>query len=136
MINVLMKSLDKEMAEAQTAEKEAQKDYEQMLKDSADKRALDSKSLTDKNIAKASMEADIQASKDAKASTGKELMATEYYISSLHAECDWLLQYFDVRKEARTGEIDALVNAKSVLSGADVPDLAFVQQKSRNLRKR
>merc|ERR1712194_203799 len=34
----------------------------------------------------------------------KELMATDKYISSLHAECDWLVQYFDVRKEARAGE--------------------------------
>ena len=46
-------------------------------------------------------------------------MATEEYISQLHAECDWLIQYFDVRKEARTGEIDALGKAKAVLSGAD-----------------
>merc|ERR1719359_773534 len=33
------------------------------------------------------------------------------------SECDWLLQYFDVRKEARTSEIDALGKAKAVLSG-------------------
>merc|ERR1719265_182165 len=85
MIKLLVKNLDKEMTEAETAEKDAQNDYEQMLKDSADKRANDSKTLTDKNIAKASMEADVQASKDAKASTGKELMAINKYISSLHA---------------------------------------------------
>merc|ERR1712085_140400 len=57
--------------------------------------------------------------KGAKAAGVKELMATEKYISSLHAECDWLLQYFDVRKEARAGEVDSLKKAKAVLSGAD-----------------
>ena len=46
-------------------------------------------------------------------------MATLKYIESLHAECDFLVKYFDVRKEARTGEIDSLVKAKAVLSGAD-----------------
>ena len=30
-----------------------------------------------------------------------------------------LIQYFDVRKAARTSEIDALGKAKAVLSGAD-----------------
>jgi len=119
MIDLLVRDLDKEMQEAEGAEKNAQGDYEQMLNDSADKRARDSKALTHKTGAKAGMESDLESHKEAKDSTTKELMATEQYISSLHGECDWLLQYFDVRKSARTGEIEALTNAKAVLSGAD-----------------
>jgi len=46
-------------------------------------------------------------------------MGTEKAIANLHGECDWLLKYFDVRKEARTGEIDSLKKAKDVLNGAD-----------------
>jgi len=133
MLQLLVKNLDKEMTEAGKAEEDAQNDYEQMLKDSAAKRTLDGKALTDKNIAKASMQADVEASKEAKAATGTELMATGQYIASLHAECDWLLQYFDIRKQARTEEIDALANAKSVLQGAD---LSLLQRQSHNLRKR
>jgi len=116
------------MTEAKATEKNAQGDYEQMLNDSAEKRALDSKALTEKNAAKAGLQADIESDTDAKASAVKELMATEQYISSLHAECDWLLQYFDTRKEARTSEIDSLSTAKSVLSGAD---FSLLQQKTR-----
>jgi hypothetical protein len=119
MINLLVQDLDKEMTEAKVSEENAQEDYEQMLKDSAEKRATDSKALTEKNAAKAGLQADVEASTDAKGAAVKELMATEQYISSLHAECDWLLQYFDTRKEARTSEIESLTTAKSVLSGAD-----------------
>jgi len=119
MIDLLVRDLDKEMQEAEVSEKNAQKDYESMLSDSAEKRARDSKALTDKTASKASMQGDLESDKDSKDSTTKELMATEQYISSLHGECDWLLQYFDVRKEARTSEIDSLTNAKAVLSGAD-----------------
>merc|ERR1719263_2505651 len=90
-----------------------------MMKDSAAKRADDSKSLTDKEGAKADLEADLEAHKAAKASAIKELGATMAYIASLHADCDWLLQYYDVREEARTSEIDSLEKAKAVLSGAD-----------------
>merc|ERR1712050_508830 len=100
MIDLLIKDLAKEMTEAKTAETDAQADYEQMMSDSAAKRTVDSKSLTEKGSAKADTEAKLQAHASTKASSGKELMATMKYISSLHAECDWLLQYFDVRKEA------------------------------------
>merc|ERR1719263_215186 len=127
MIDLLVKDLDKEMTVAKTEEKDAQADYEQMMKDSAAKRADDSKSLSDKEGALADMQASLQKSTDNKKSTTQELAATLQYIQSLHNECDWLLQYFDVRKEARTSEIDALGKAKAVLNGADY---SLVQTKS------
>merc|ERR1719352_2042228 len=60
MIQLLIKDLDKEMTEAQTDEKDAQSDYEQFMKDSADKRAEDSKSLSDKEGALADMQAALE----------------------------------------------------------------------------
>jgi len=128
MIDLLVKDLTKEMTEAETDEKDAQADYEQMMKDSAAKRATDSKSLTSKGAAKADMESELQQHKGSLAEGGKELMATMKYISSLHAECDWLLQYFDARQAARAGEVESLKQAKAVLSGADY---SLLQQRVR-----
>merc|ERR1711920_936013 len=108
-------------------EKESQKDYESMMAESAKKRAEDSKSLADKEKLKADLEVDLTELKQTKLSTFKELQATMKYIASLHAECDWLIQFFDVRKAARNGEIKSLVDAKAVLSGADY---ALVQEGS------
>merc|ERR1740121_1726548 len=119
MMDLLVKDLEKEMTEAETEEKLSQEDYEKTMADSAEKRALDSKALTDKEASKADLEGELETSHAEKKSTAKELMATDKYISGLHAECDWLLQYFDVRMKARTDEIDALKKAKAVLSGAD-----------------
>jgi chromosome segregation ATPase len=119
MINLLVKDLDKEMAIAETTEEDSQKDYEELMKDSAEKRAEMSKSLTTKAAAKATLESELQSSKDSKASASKELSGTMQYLAQLHNECDWLLQYFDMRKTARSDEIDALGRAKAVLSGAD-----------------
>merc|ERR1712203_905354 len=125
MIDLLVKDLTKEMTEGKTAEADAQADYESMMRDSAEKRVAQSEELADKTAQKAALEQDLAALKDEHASTTSELAATLEYIASLHAECDWLLKYFDVRKEARNGEIDSLVNAKAVLSGADY---SLVQQ--------
>merc|ERR1711976_809227 len=60
MIDLLIADLDKEMQTSEVEEKDAQEDYEKMVKDSADKRALDSKAITDKEGAKAETEAKVQ----------------------------------------------------------------------------
>jgi len=128
MIDGCIKDLDTEMTEAETEEKLAQEEYEEMMADSAAKRAADSKSITAKEGEKASTETALSEQEEEHKSTVNELMATHEYISSLHGECDWLLKYFDVRKEARTGEIDSLKKAKAVLSGAD---FSLVQTQTR-----
>jgi len=119
MIDLLIKELDTELQESEINEKDAQKDYEALMAESSTKRADDSKSISDKTSSKAAQEEALEKEEDSKAATGKELYSTEEYIHSLHGECDWLLKFFDARKEARDGEIDALGKAKAVLNGAD-----------------
>jgi len=118
MVDVLIADLDKEMTEAKAEEKNGQEDYETMMSESAAKRTEDSKALGNKMSAKADAEKMLSQQSDVKKDTTKELWATLKYIDSLHQECDWLMKFFDVRKNARTGEIDALIKAKEVLSGA------------------
>jgi peptidoglycan hydrolase CwlO-like protein len=132
MIDLLIKDLDKEMTEAKTEETDAQADYETMMKESAEKRVADSKSLADKQSAKADTEKALADLGTEKKDTVGELFATLKYIQSLHTECDWLMKYFEMRKTARTGEIDSLVKAKAVLSGADY---SLLQMSKGSLRR-
>jgi len=119
MISVLINDLEVEMTEAKTEEKMAQQEYEQTMTDSADKRAADSKSLSDKEGSKAELQTVLETSTAEKKSAGNGLVALASFVQSLHAECDWLVQYYDVRKQARADELDALEKAKGVLSGSD-----------------
>jgi len=133
LIDLMIADLTKELTEAETTEDNAQEDYEQAMKDSAEKRAIDSKSLADKGKAKAELEAELEANTEESAATTKTHTATLKHIQSLHAECDWLIQYYEVRKEARAGEVESLTTAKSVLSGADFA-LLETQVRHRSLR--
>jgi len=119
MMDMMVADLDKEITEIEVSEKENQKEYEQFMSDSAEKRALDSKSIEDKEGVKADTEARLLKDEESKASTMKEAMATHQYLADVHGDCDWLLNNFDSRKAARAGEVDALTKAKAVLSGAD-----------------
>merc|ERR1719460_3455072 len=119
MLDMMVADLDKEIQETEVEEKENQKEYETFMRDSAEKRANDAKSIEDKESAKADLEATNIAAGEEKNAKMKEAMATAKYLSELHGECDWLLTNFETRKEARSGEIDSLKKAKAVLSGAD-----------------
>merc|ERR1719329_1850595 len=48
MIDTIIMDIDKEITENETEEKLAQEEYETLMADSAEKRALDSKTLTEK----------------------------------------------------------------------------------------
>merc|ERR1719498_2217757 len=115
----LKSDLEKEIQALEFNEKDGQEEYEEYVKDSAAKRAADTKSIAEKEGQKAGLEADIVKNGDQKAAEEADLMATKQYIADLHADCDWLLDNFETRKTARANEADALQKAKAVLSGAD-----------------
>jgi septal ring factor EnvC (AmiA/AmiB activator) len=133
MIDLLVKDLDTEMTEAKVDEENSQEEYDKTITDAKADRTGLSKSLKVKSATKADLTADLETLKSDKKSTSAELMATEKYLSDIHSECDWLLKYFDVRAQARSGEIESLDKAKAILSGADY---SMVQRGSRSLRRR
>jgi len=119
MMDMMIADLDKEITETEVEEKENQKEYEAFMDESAKKRASDAKSIEDKESAKADLEATLIKTKEEEKAKMTEAMNTHKFLGEVHQDCDWLLTNFDSRKEARTGEIDALTKAKAVLSGAD-----------------
>jgi len=132
MIDLIVADVDKEIQTMEVDEKDAQSDYETFMADASEKRAQDSKSITDKESAQAEAEEELQTSTESKGSKTTEAMETAKYLGGLHEECDWLLKYHGERMSARTNEIDALGKAKAVLSGADY---SLVQTASSHLRR-
>merc|ERR1719297_670589 len=131
MLNMLKADLAKEMQSATVEEDDAQAEYEKMMAESAEKRATDSKALADKESTKADLESQSLKLKEEETATMKEVLATAETLKNLHMECDWLVSNFEVRKDARAGEVEALKKAKAVLSGADY---SFIQVSKSNLR--
>merc|ERR550514_321965 len=99
-------------------EKTATKDYAELMADSQETRAGDAKALTGKQSTKANAENDLMTTKETRSATATDLKQVATVIQDLHAACDFIMQNADLRKEARTNEIEGLKNAKAVLSGA------------------
>jgi len=119
MLDMLVADLDKEIQSMTVNENDAQAEYEELMADSAAKRAADTASIAEKEGAKAGLEAELEKNGAEKKATKLQVVAKAEYIKDLHVECDWLITNFEVRKSARAGEVESLKNAKAVLSGAD-----------------
>merc|ERR1719460_515533 len=105
--------------EAIKAEQDAQSAYESFVKNTNDSIATAQKQIVNMSEDKAKAEESLtQAEQDLKA-TMSELEQLASYAADLHKSCDFTLKNFDVRQEAMAQEIEALGQAKAVLSGAD-----------------
>merc|ERR1719159_821911 len=121
-----MADVEKEMAEAKHDEDDGQKEYEETMADATAKRATDSKLLVTKDAAKAELSAKLDDAKSDHGDANTLLSGLVTKITDLHSTCDFLLENYDFRREARTSEIEGLHEGKAVLSGAD---LGFLQKK-------
>merc|ERR1719267_9483 len=74
MMDMMVADLDKEIQEIEVEEREAQKEYEQLIKDSAEKRSLDAKAIEEKEGTKADLGAKLLKDEEEKTATMKEAM--------------------------------------------------------------
>jgi hypothetical protein len=104
-------------SDATKGERQAQADYESMVKGSNALIAELEDSITAKTKAIAAAKADSADTTMDLDSTIAELESLAAYDADLHAQCDWLMKNFDRRQTARTQEMEAIQAAKSILSG-------------------
>jgi len=104
--------------EATTNEYTAQADYQKMVQDSNDIVSQLSTSVTEKTKALAGAHKDSGMSNSNLNSANGELESLAAYEADLHGQCDFVQKNFDVRQRARLQEIEAIQQAKGILSGA------------------
>merc|ERR1712050_641885 len=111
---------DAKAMEAETirAEEDAQKAYEDFVKETNASIEAKSKEIVNKSELKAKAEEELVTAKDSKEAVMLELEQLSNYNAELHQSCDFVLKNFDLRQTARDEEVEALKQAKAILSGA------------------
>merc|ERR1719276_727414 len=112
-------------AEVIRSEEDAQKAYEEFVKDTNGSIDAESKDIVNKSESKATAEGDRVEAKENKEAVMLELEQLANYKAELHSSCDFVMKNFDIRQTARDEEIEALKQAKAILSGAKFE--AFLQ---------
>jgi len=105
-------------AEAIRSEEDAQKAYEDFVKETNASIEAKSKEIVNKSEEKAKAESELVETKEAKEAVMLELEQLSNYNAELHQSCDFVMKNFDVRQTARDEEVEALKQAKAILSGA------------------
>merc|ERR1719352_2044123 len=104
--------------EAVAAETEAQSSYETFVKDSNALIKELSNSVAAKTKASATAKEDTEQAKSDRDSAIEELESLALTEEDLHGECDWVMRNFAARQKARMDEMEAIGQAKAILSGA------------------
>jgi len=113
-------------SEALRAEEDAQKAYEDFVKNTNASVESKNKDIINKAQLKAKAEGDHVEEKESKEGILLELEQLSNYNAQLHSSCDFVLKNFDLRQTARDEEVEALRQAKSILSGAKFEE--FLQE--------
>jgi len=106
-------------AEAIRAEEDAQKAYEDFVKETNASIETKTKEIINKSEEKAKAETDLTQANEDKEAVLLELEQLSNYNAELHQSCDFVMKNFEIRQTARDEEIEALKQAKAILSGAD-----------------
>merc|ERR1719461_119641 len=116
---------DAKAMEAETirSEEDAQKAYEDFVKETNGSIEAKSKEIVDKSEIKARSESDLVDTKEAKEAVMLELEQLSNYDAELHQSCDFVMKNFELRQTARDEEVEALRQAKAILSGAKFEEL-------------
>lgn len=107
-----------DLVKIESVEKEKLKDYEEFMQ-------VSKSSDFEKQISAADLDQQIAAAKSERSDTEQALTLNAQSsdeaikkLESYHKSCDFLLKNYEVRKSARAQEMDAINNAKAILSGA------------------
>jgi len=122
VVQLLMKVIadsEIEATELVVAEQEAQKDYAEFTRVTASTIEADRKAIEEKTGRLAEVEAERSETEQAQLTNDEDLGKLGDLLKAHHVECDYVMKYFDIRQKARAEEIDAITDAKAVLSGAN-----------------
>lgn len=115
----ITKEVELKMGEEKHDEDEAQVDYEQAMKEAAEKRATDSQVIVTAEVTKSEGQAAIEDLKAQKSEKATILKFTVEKLTDLHKFCDDLLETFDARQKARAAEIESDQSSKQILQSVD-----------------
>jgi len=118
MIQEIINDAKKMEADATRAEAEGQAAYEELVKDTNSSIEEKTKSQVNKTEERAKAEENLQQAITDKEAALLELEELSNYNAELHQNCDFIMKNFEIRQTARDEEIEALKQAKSILSGA------------------
>jgi hypothetical protein len=117
MLEEVLADTKKTEDQAMASETDSQSAYENFMKDSNKSIKKTQQAISDMTGARARAKEELSMAKTDLSQTVSELGGLHTTNGDLHKACDYVLKNFDARQAARSQEMDALREAKNILSG-------------------
>jgi len=119
MLSTIISDAEATETELKMTEQQAQEEYAAFVSATGASIEADRSSVLEKEKQVASGSSDKSYTEEAQLANEADVGKLEDLLKATHLDCDFVVKYFDIRQTARSEELDAIAQAKAILSGAD-----------------
>jgi len=119
LLSMIISDAERTETEIQAGEQKAQEEYAAFVQSSTSSIEADRVAIEELQKQSANAASEKSETEEAQLSNDAAIGKLDEFLKAVHLDCDFLLKYFDVRQTARSEEMDAIEEAKAILSGAD-----------------
>merc|ERR1719476_411990 len=119
LLATVIKDAEAAVVELEVTEQNSQKNYGGFVQDATNSIEADRSAIETKTGEVAEAKSALSETKESQLLNQADIDKLNELLKAHHAECDYVMKYFDIRQEARQEEMDAIKDAKAILSGAD-----------------
>jgi len=119
LLSMIIEDAGRTIDEMNADEQKSQADYSEYVAATTASIEADREAIASKEKQVASTESEKSETEESQLANQASLDKLAELLQGIHNQCDFILKYFDIRQKSRAEEMDAIEEAKAILSGAD-----------------
>merc|ERR1740117_677968 len=119
MLATIVSDAESVESELKLTEQDAQQDYAAYVSTTTASIKADRNSIEQKEEQAASASGEKAENAESTLATDAALKELNELLTATHGDCDYVIKYFDLRQSSRKDEMNAIQEAKAILSGAN-----------------
>jgi len=118
LLSMIIADAHRTQDEMKASENESQAAYAEEVSATTASIEADRVAISEKEKQHAQANGEKSETEESQLANGAALDKATELLAGLHGQCDYVIKYFDIRQKSRAEEIDAINEAKAILSGA------------------
>jgi len=119
LLSLIIEDAGRTDAEMKASEQQSQNDYASQVAATTASIEADRAAIAETEKQKASAQGELSETEASELANTLSLDKLNELLGNYHNECDYIIKYFDIRQQSRAEEIDAIEEAKAILSGSN-----------------
>merc|ERR1719230_1055685 len=119
LLSMIIEDAHRTEDEMHADEQQAQKDYSEYVAATTATIEADREAIAEKEKQVAQAEGEKSETEESQLANQANLDKLAELLQGIHNQCDYILKYFDIRQSSRKEEMEAIEEAKAILSGAN-----------------